>query len=100
MPRVRQLTPELRKADNRRRQIVRNFDIIQAAVRQSEYKNMKNLFAEMNIPYSTLYQGLKYGTIRAVDMATIIQLLGLDDETVQALMGSPHRCRYESGYVS
>ena len=72
---------------------------MQAAVRQSEYGNFKIVCEEMQMPYSTLYQNLKYGTIRAVDMARLIRLLDLDDETVLALMGNPKRCRYEKGYV-
>lgn len=100
MPRVRQLTPELRREDERRRQIVRNFDIIQAACRISGYKTFKTLCAAIDMPYSTFYQGLKYGSIRAVDMARVIQILELDDETVQALMGNPKRCRYEKGYAA
>lgn len=95
MPRVRQLTPELRRADDRRRQIVRNASIIQNAARQSEFGSVKAIAADMGVPYTTLIQSIKLGSIKAVDMAGIIRRLGLDEDTVLALMGSSKRCRYE-----
>lgn len=97
MPRVRQLTPELRREDERRRQITRNCVIVSNAARQSEYGSVKAVADEMGVAYSTLRQALKTGSIRAVDMASVIRILKLDDDTVRALMGNPKRCRFERG---
>ena len=100
MPRVRQYTPELRTEDARRRQADRNRDIIVAACKVSDYKSLAGLSRELGVSYSSLYQSLRLGSIRAVDMAKVIRLLELDADTVQALMGNPKRCRYEKGYVA
>ena len=100
MPRVRQLTPELRREEERNRQIQRNYDIIRAAIRISDYKTIKALCEAMDVNYQTFTTSLRSGSIRAVDMARITRLLDLDDGTVMALMGNPKRCRYEKGYVA
>lgn len=100
MPRVRQLTPELRREDERRRQIHRNYDIIRAAIRISDYKTTKALTDALDVNYQTFNTSIRTGSIRAVDMARLIHVLGLDNDTVLALMGSPKKCRYEKGYVS
>ncbi len=100
MPRVRQLTPELRREEERNRQIQRNYDIIRVAVRISDYKTVTALAKAMGVNCQTLHSSLRSGSIRAVDMSNVIRLLELDDDTIRALMGNPKRCRYEKGYVA
>ena len=100
MPRVKQLTPELRREEERNRQIQRNYDIIRVAVRISDYKTVTALAKAMGVNCQTLHSSLRSGSIRAVDMARLIQMLCLDNDTVLALMGSPKKCRYEKGYVA
>lgn len=100
MPRVRQLTEEMRRDAQRREQAQRNLDILMAAVRVSEYKSLTGLANAIGVKYSAFYQSLRNGSIRAVDMARVIQALKLDNETVHALMGCPKKCRFEKGYVA
>ena len=95
MPRTRPLTAELQRADQRRRQIVRNCRILNNAARQSEYGTLKAVASELDIPYSTFRQSIQYGSIRAVDMAMVVRLLELDEDATNALLGNPKRCRYE-----
>ena len=95
MPRVTPLTAELRDADDRRRQIVRNAKILKAACTISPFGSMTAVAKELQIPPSTFTQSVKLGTIRSVDMAQLCKLLDLDADTRAALNGSRKRCMYD-----
>lgn len=95
MPRIKPLTAAERAAQERDKQIRRTYQIISMACRMSDFHSVAGLASELNIPYSTLHSQLHGGSIRAIDMARIIQALGVDDQTVLALSGKPEKCRYE-----
>lgn len=88
-----------KKKTQRDAQIERNRTIIRNATK-IKFGGLARLANEMGIKYSTLYSSLQSGSIKAVDMAGIIRILRLDNETVLALMGNPKKCRYEVGYES
>ena len=81
----------------RQEQIKRNQVILRNAAR-IQMGSMENLSSAIGVNYHTLYASLRSGSIKAVDMAHIIRVLRLDNETVLALMGNPKRCRFEVGY--
>lgn len=97
MPKTRTLTDAARRAEAREAQIKRNHDIILEACRRSEYGSLQAITDVMGIKYTTMSEALRCGSIRAVDMANLVRLLGLDTDTVLALMGAPERCQYERG---
>lgn len=83
--------------NTRQEQIDRNFTIIKNATR-IQLGSMHKLAAALGVNYDTLYASLKSGSIRAVDMAAVIRVLNMDNETVLALMGKKKKCRFEVGY--
>ena len=89
--------PKVNIKNNRLEQIKRNHVIIKNAAR-IQMGSMENLASAIGVKPQTLYSSLKKGSIKAVNMAHIIRVLRLDNETVLALMGNPKRCRFEVGY--
>ena len=64
MPRVKQLTPELRRDEERNRQIQRNYDIIRAAIRISGFRTITAFTKAMGMNYQTFNTSLRTGSIR------------------------------------
>ena len=95
MPRVRQLTEALRTEEKRKSRTERNKRIIMNAARAKTGSSLKNVCADLGVPYGTVYSRLSSGSIRLTDIVDIAERLDLDDETLLALMGRPKKCRYE-----
>lgn len=94
MPRVRQLTPELRTAERKASQTVRTKRIIEVAAK-SRNMTLKDLSDRLGWKYNTLMSRLDSGSLRVSDMTMIADVLRFDDETMASCCGSRTRCRFE-----